>query len=410
MTLPERAPDDRTVVPLEEDPLTLYEQAPCGYLSTAPDGTIVRVNRTFLVWTGYAEEDLVGRRTLAGLLTAGGRIYHDTHYAPMLQMQDTVREIAVEMVRADGSRLPVLVNAALVRDEGGRPRVVRVVVLDATERRRYEQELLAAKRIAEESAAHARRLAWTLQQTLIPPTPPHIPGLDIGAVYRPAGSGEEVGGDFYDVFEIGTDDWVVTLGDVCGKGVDAAVVTALVRHTLRAVTVRHSQPSSVLRALNDVLLHHPTERFCTVALLRLRRTAAGWWLAMSLGGHPPALHAPPGRDWRSFGEPGSLVGVLPHPDFIESAVLLEPGATLVLYTDGVTEARRRQEQYGEQRLRDLLSRHSATARSQGDADGDGLADEILRSVLEFQGGTARDDIAVVTLSVPDAPFRPPDAT
>ena len=393
-------------VAFEEDPVELYEQAPCGYLSTTPEGTIVRVNRTFLRMTGYTEEQLVGRRTFASLLTAGGRIYHDTHYAPMLQLQDAVREIAVDVVRADRTRLPVLVNAALQRDAAGAPRVVRVVLLDATERRQYEQELLVAKRHAEESETRARTLAWTLQQTLIPPTPPLIPGLDIGAVYRPAGTGEEVGGDFYDVFEIGTDDWVVTLGDVCGKGVDAAVVTTLVRHTLRAATVRFSQPDAVLGMLNEVLLHHPTERFCTVALLRLRRTAAGWWLAMSLGGHPPALHARSDGGWAPFGEPGSLVGVLPEPEFVQSSLLLEPGSSLVLYTDGVTEARRGDEQYGDARLRDLLEQQRSSGAASPPMDAGAsreLAEAILLDVLEFQGGQARDDIAVVTISVPDVP-------
>ncbi|MDX6324099.1 MAG: phosphoserine phosphatase RsbU/P [Nocardioidaceae bacterium] len=403
MTCSDPTGGERVEPSLHEDPLTLYERAPCGYLSTTPDGTIVRVNQTFLAWTGYTEAELVGRRTFASLLSAGGRIYHDTHYAPMLRMQGAVREIAVDVLRSDRSRLPVLVNAALQQDDEGRPQVVRVVLLDATERRRYEQELLVAKRRAEESETRARSLAWTLQQTLIPPTLPQIPGLDIGAVYRPAGSGEEVGGDFYDVFEVGTGDWVVTLGDVCGKGVDAAVVTTLVRHTLRAVSVRFGRPVAALQALNEVLLHHPSERFCTLALLRLRRTAEGWRLAMALGGHPPALHSTAGGPWAAFGEPGSLVGALAAPEFAESTLVLEPGSTLVLYTDGVTEARHRDEQYGEQRLREVLQRHSASAPAVGDRDGRQLAEDILLSVLDFQGGKARDDIAIVTISVPASP-------
>ena len=98
----------------------LYENAPCGYLSTAPDGRIVRVNATFERWTGYAREDLVGVKRFQDLLTAGGRIYHETHYAPLLRMQGSVREIAVDIVTADGRRLPVLVNSVLVTDDDGR--------------------------------------------------------------------------------------------------------------------------------------------------------------------------------------------------------------------------------------------------------------------------------------------------
>ena len=366
-------------------------EAPCGFLVTTPDGVITHANATLLTWTGHVAEDLVGRR-FSAILTAGGRIYHDTHYAPMLQLQGTVREIALEIVTADGTRLPVLANASLERDEAGEPVVVRIVLFDATERRQYERDLLNAKQRAEASESRARALAMTLQQTLIPPNPPLIPGLEISSCYRPAGSGEEVGGDFYDVFEIGEDDWTVTLGDVCGKGADAAVVSALVRHTIRAVTVRAPGPADVLHALDEVLLSHPTERFCTVALLRLRRREGRWRYSMSLGGHPRPLLLDRRRETVNVGEPGSLVGALPGGTFAEFEGDLVPGSTLVLFTDGVTEGRRGQEQYGEQRLREVAEKHRG---------GPVVAETILADVLSFQEGTARDDIAVVTISVPE---------
>ena len=94
----------------------LYDTAPCGYLSTTPSGTIVKVNRTFLQMTGYTRQEVVGRRTFAELLTVGSRMYHETHYAPMLQMQGHAREIALEVTCSDGRRLPILVSAQLVRD------------------------------------------------------------------------------------------------------------------------------------------------------------------------------------------------------------------------------------------------------------------------------------------------------
>src|ERR1700710_3033005 len=144
---------------LGADAEQLYDRAPCGYLSTTPDGVIVKVNQTFLTLTGYDRDELVGRRTFAELLTAGGRIYHETHYAPLLRMQDNVRAIALDLVRRDGSRLPVLVNSALDRDDRGDPRVIRTAVFDATDRRAYEQELLRAKTRAEESEARATGLA-----------------------------------------------------------------------------------------------------------------------------------------------------------------------------------------------------------------------------------------------------------
>jgi PAS domain S-box-containing protein len=136
----------------------LFENAPCGYVATTPEGTLIRVNETFLRWTGYRREDLVGVKRFQDLLSVGGRIYHETHYAPLLQMQGSVREIAVEIVTAGGERLPVLVNSVLVRDESGAPRAIRTTVLDATERQVYERELLAARDREREARQRTERL------------------------------------------------------------------------------------------------------------------------------------------------------------------------------------------------------------------------------------------------------------
>jgi serine/threonine-protein kinase RsbW len=138
-------------VPWDEDPGDLYEHAPCGYLTTLPDGTIVKVNETFLKWTGYERAALVGHRRFRDLLTTGDKIYHETHYAPLLSMQNDVHEVAFDVVCADGRRLPTLVNSVLGRDPAGHPRAIRTTVFNATERRMYERELLAARRAAEAS-------------------------------------------------------------------------------------------------------------------------------------------------------------------------------------------------------------------------------------------------------------------
>lgn len=377
---------------LDDDPEQLYERAPVGYLSTTPDGTIIKVNQTFLTWTGYDRQQLVSRRTFAQLLTAGGRIYHETHYAPMLQMQDSVREIALEIVRTDGERLPVLVNSTLERDSAGQPKVVRTAIFDATERRQYEQELLRAMHQAEETEARASALARTLQQTLIPPSPPDIPGLDVAAAYRPAGHGEEVGGDFYDIFQIAADDWVVALGDVRGKGVEAAVVTTLVRHTLRALTVRLRDPSEALSALNQVLLNHETDRFCTVILLRMRQVDGVWTVTMSSAGHPLPLRFSSGRHPQPVGDGGPLAGVLEAATYPDTELRLEPGVGLLLYTDGVTEGRRGRDFFGDDRLRASVAAHAGSASD--------VTDGVLTDVLDFQQGLARDDIAIVTVRAP----------
>jgi len=137
---------------LEESAEDLYEYAPVAYMSTVPDGTFIKVNETLLRWTGYERAELVGAKRLHDLLAPGARIYYETHIAPLLQLQDEVREIAVELLRADGSRLPVLLSSTLVRDERGRPRVVRTTCFDASDRRRYERELLRARADAEARA------------------------------------------------------------------------------------------------------------------------------------------------------------------------------------------------------------------------------------------------------------------
>lgn len=386
----------------EDDPVQLYDRAPVGYLSTSPDGHVVEANATFLAWTGYDASALSGR-PLSDLFPAGGRIYLETHVMPLLMMQGSVREIAVDVVRTDGSRLPVLLNARLDRDRSGQPRAVRIAVFDATERREYERELLRAKERAEASEARAHALARTLQQTLIPPLPPTIPHLDIGTQYRPAGDGTEVGGDFYDLFQVGDGEWVVTLGDVCGKGVEAAVVTALVRHTIRALAVSTDRPHEILRQLDEVLHRSEYDRFCTVVLVRLVRGPDGWTATIGTGGHPPPVLLRRGLRAELVEVRGSLVGVLPAPHFTDAEIALAPGDGLLLYTDGVTEARGDDDFFGESRLLEATTRHGGPAGPRGAASFvDGLVDEVVG----FQSGCPRDDIAVVALAVPPEPAGP----
>jgi PAS domain S-box-containing protein len=137
---------------LEETAEDLYEHAPCGYLSTLPDGTIVRVNHTFVEWTGAARDVLLGGAKFQTLLTTGSRIYYETHYAPLLRMQGFANEIALEVVRQDGRILPVLVSSRQKRDASGTPLFNRITLFDSTDRRRYERELLFARRKAEQVA------------------------------------------------------------------------------------------------------------------------------------------------------------------------------------------------------------------------------------------------------------------
>lgn len=390
MSLPDLARTAFLEALADDDPQALYDRAPCGYLSTTARGRIVKANQTFLTWTGYAMADLLDQ-PFTELLTAGGRLYHETHFAPLLRLQGSVREIALDLVCADGSRLSVLVNATADLDASGQPVIVRIAVFDATERRQYERELLGAKVRAEQSEQRASELARTLQQALLPPRTPEIPGLTLEHVFRAAGEGAEVGGDFYDTFQLGEDDWVVVIGDVCGKGVDAAVVTMLVRHTLRAVTVGLDAPSQALDALNDVLLRHDTERFCTVAMVRLRRDDAGWTATASAGGHPEPLLCRADGKILGWAGHGPLLGVIEGATFTDQAVHLGPRDGLVLYTDGVTEARNGRELFGEARVRAVLAQAQPSPEARVSA--------LLSEVERFSGGAPRDDVAIVALQV-----------
>ena len=146
--MPHEPSRDRTDSLLEESVEDLYDHAPCGYLSTLPDGTIARVNQTLIDWTGFDRETLLAGTRFQALLTVGSRIYYETHYAPLLQMQGTAREIAFDVVRADGRILPVIANSVQKRSADGAVLFNRITVFDSTDRKRYERELLLARRRA----------------------------------------------------------------------------------------------------------------------------------------------------------------------------------------------------------------------------------------------------------------------
>ena len=378
---------------LEETTEDLFDNAPCGYISALPDGTIVKVNQTFLNWTGYEREDINGLKRFQELLTPGGRIYYETHYSPLLSMQGAVQEIAVDIVRADGTELPALINSVVRTNEEGKPVVVRTTVFDATHRREYERELLRARKRAEESEAQARVLARTLQASFIPPAPPSIEGLDVAAAYRPAGEGIHVGGDFFDVFELGEADWAVVLGDVEGKGARAASVTSLARYTMRAAAMRARRPEVVLSMLNEALLRQEAGRFCTVVCARLRLLDDRVVASVASGGHPMPVTITPLGIGPEVGEAGDLMGVFEDPEITEHTVDLAPGEGLVFYTDGIPEGRSGSAFFGGKRLRAWIEEHRAE-------DSQVMAEGLVEDVVAFQEGVPRDDIAVVVVKVP----------
>jgi sigma-B regulation protein RsbU (phosphoserine phosphatase) len=383
----------------EDSPAELYENAPCAYLSALPDGTITKVNGTFLAWTGYDRDALVGVRRFQDLLSAGDRIFYETHAAPMLLMQGSLREIAVQVTSASGAQLPVLLNALVKRDEAGQPLAIRTVLFDATERLAYEQELLAARQRAEQSEARARVLAETLQHSFLPPDVVKVPGLDVGGAYRPAGDGREVGGDFYDVFPTGRRTWGIVLGDVCGKGASAAVVTALARYTVRAEALHVGSPAAVLTGLHEAMLSYYPETFCTALLVLLEQVPEGHHLTVASGGHPLPLCRRADGTVETIGRPGRLIGMAATANVSETVALLSPGDTMVLYTDGLSEGRQGPELFGDARIAEVLGACSGRSAQK-------TADALVAAVLAFQDGRARDDIAVVVVKVPPSSGPP----
>lgn len=383
---------------LGDDPVALYDNAPCGYLTALPDGTVIKVNQTFLTIAGYDAQDVLSRR-LVELVTAGARIFYETHLVPLLGLQGSVREIALDLVRGDGSRLPVLLNASVERGVDGAPRLIRFAVFEATERRRYEQELLRAtevaqqaQRDAEDAERRSRAMVDTLQSTLVPRTLPAVAGLRLAGAYRPAGDGAEVGGDFYDAFDAFGSHWLI-LGDVSGKGVEAAVVTALVRNGARALVLslleHRREPAEILRMLDHLVNHHETERFCTAAILRLSPAEEGWRLSYASGGHPPAVRRSADGTTTFLTATGPALGLSIDGEFEQHETDLAHGDTLLLYTDGVTEARVRNELYGDERLcRAVASGSGATA----------VVEAVLRDVMQFNDSFLSDDLACLAVS------------
>jgi GAF domain-containing protein len=236
------------------------------------------------------------------------------------------------------------------------------------------------------------QVARTLQRSLLPPDLPDVPGVELAAVYHPAGGGGDVGGDFYDAFETGDGPLFVAIGDVCGKGSVAAALTGIARHTVRAAAVRERSPKTILRTLNQALLRQMHERrFCTVAVGRLDMPdGAAARLTACCGGHPPPLLLRRDGAVEEAGMPGTLLGIYDEVQLTDVSHELAPGDAVVFFTDGVTEERREGRMFGEERLVRLLEASAGLSAA-------GIADRIERAVLEFTPGPPADDVAVIVL-------------
>jgi PAS domain S-box-containing protein len=369
---------------LEESAEELFEHAPCGYLTTRADGTIVRVNRTFEEWTGLRREDLLGKRRFQDLLTAGGRIYHETHFAPLLHMQGSAREIALDVVRADGTRLPALVNS-VVREDAGGQRLIRTTVFDATDRRRYEEELVRAREREHE-------IALELQRSMLTGALPESDAVRTEVLYRAAVRGLEVGGDWYDAFWLTTPGTVgVVVGDVVGRGIAAAATMGQLRSAVRALASTGLSPGELLEALDQYARRHAVGQMATVAYAEV--DVAARTVRYACAGHPPPAIVEPGRPSRLLWDGRSLpldAHMTSHPRG-EAAVTLQAAGTLVLYSDGLIERSDRPVLTG---LDALLTALDGLAER---PEGSGLVEPLTRTLLG-RGGRP-DDVCVLALAL-----------
>src|SRR5918997_1068503 len=297
-----------------------------------------------------------------------------------------------------------------------------ISLVSAESGRRYgEADLELAKELARRAALavdNARlyrgrtQVARTLQEGLLPSRLPEVPGVEVGLRYVSAGE-VDVGGDFYDLFDTrrasqnGSSDpsssWGIVIGDVSGKGAEAATMLAFARYTIRTLAMGESCPSAVLNSLNEAMVAQRHERgdykFCTVTYVKLETDEGnmerGARITVSRGGHPPPFLLRTDGSIYRVGEPGRAIGVFDDANFTEQEARLAPGDALILYTDGVVEARSPDGLFfGEERLKTIL--HSSVA-----LDASTIASRIEDAVLTFQEQALRDDVAVMVLRICD---------
>jgi PAS domain S-box-containing protein len=236
-------------------------------------------------------------------------------------------------------------------------------------------------------------IASTLQRSLLPPKLPHVPGIELAAHYRAVGRGLEVGGDFYDVFALGDDSYGIVIGDVCGKGPEAAAVTGLARHTVRAAALHAHSPAEVLARLNEsVFGEYDGSTFCTVAYGRIEPDSTHRRLRLVSGGHPLPLQLHSDGAVEPIGSFGTLVGIFPDADFEDVDVRLEPGDAVLFYTDGLAEGLAGQLVPGEEHLLTLLS--GCAGR-----DAEEIASAIEDAVTDAGETADRDDIAFLVIRI-----------
>ncbi|CAA9426513.1 MAG: Stage II sporulation protein E, partial [uncultured Quadrisphaera sp.] len=331
------------------------------------------------------------------------------------------RALAAELVGGLAAQRPVLLPPAALPEAVRRRAPGDVLALPLVARHRLIGSLLVAHGPATPFTAYdvevlldlARRaalavdnarlyeertgIAHALQASLLPPDLPRAPHVDFGARYVAAGEGNEVGGDFYDVFALPDGGWAVAIGDVCGKGAEAAAITGLARNVLRLLLRQGCPPSECLRELNAAILDLDDRgRFVTGAVATLHVEAEGLVVRMCVAGHPSPVRLSAGAAPVFVGRNGTVLGVPPDVDLEDERVHLAPGEAVVFYTDGVTERRRGLTMFGEETLLAVLG-------AAGQLSADAVAGCVEQAVRSFGPEASRDDLAVLVVRVPARP-------
>nr|WP_177153871.1 SpoIIE family protein phosphatase [Streptomyces sp. 2131.1] len=272
-----------------------------------------------------------------------------------------------------------------------------------TENEQIFARLFAARAGAALSAAHLyaeqSAITHTLMQDLLPPRLHRVNGVEFAGGYRPAAAQERVGGDFFDVHHAGSDgddSSLVVLGDVCGKGLEAAVLTGKIRNTLQALVPMADDHQRMLGLLNGALLNSHHTRFATMVLASVRRTDHVVRLRLTSAGHPVPLVVRADGRVDEVGTHGTLIGALPDIESRTAETVLRPGETCLLYTDGFTEARGGplgDEMFGEERLKRALSECA-------DMPAEAVVERIQMLAAQWVRGGGHDDMAVVAITAP----------
>ena len=375
---------------------TLFEASIDGILVVDPDGQVLSYNHRFLeLWdldtelVDAGDDESLLREAMTKVVDPDGFMacVYDPYAGSPSPARDEVRLRTGRVLDRHGTAL---------HSEDGQYLGWAWNFRDITRERAQQAEIAAT---GERLAAIAR----TLQESLLPPRLPSPDGIELAARYRPAWEGVEVGGDFYDVFAVG-DDWLVVLGDVCGKGVEAAQLTGLVRWSIRAAAMHSDDPAAVLNELNAVMLTEENTgegRFATVCCMRLRLEPDGALIArIASAGHPAPLLLRTNGSIQPVPTSGMPVGLFNNIDIDTATVRLATHESLIALTDGVLEARDAEgNQFDEAGVEQALA-------GMGGASAAEISHALATQALEHQDGVAHDDIAVLVVRAKGAPIAP----